>query len=172
MEATTLQLVRHWLALPLFVVAAGLLTWLIVERARHRRWSLGLLLAASSFLLFGLGGLELFEPGGFAVTAPGFWLTVIPLAVLAILLAVVFSHGHCSSALRYLLGAILLFGLGQGIISALQDLLTEGAKLLASLDPLQPLWLLLLLLVPLIIWLSFRSLSGLGPVRKWVAIGL
>src|SRR5207253_10264794 len=32
--------------------------------------------------------------------------------------------------------------------------------------------LLLLLLIPVIVWLSYRSLAGLGPIRRWVAIGL
>src|SRR5262249_41823697 len=36
----------------------------------------------------------------------------------------------------------------------------------------EPWWLLLLLLVPLIFLFSFRSLAGLGPVRRWIAIGL
>src|ERR1700690_262362 len=41
-----------------------------------------------------------------------------------------------------------------------------------SIEPLEPWWLLLLLLLPLIVWLSFRRMSGLGPVGRWVAIGL
>lgn len=36
----------------------------------------------------------------------------------------------------------------------------------------QPWWLLLLGLVPLIVIFSFRSLAGLGPVRRWLAVGL
>ena len=36
----------------------------------------------------------------------------------------------------------------------------------------QPGYLLLLLLLPVIWVLSYRSLSGLGPIRRWVAIGL
>ena len=36
----------------------------------------------------------------------------------------------------------------------------------------EPWWLFLLLLIPLTIWWSFRSLAGLGPIRRWVALGL
>ncbi|MBI3468184.1 MAG: VWA domain-containing protein, partial [Planctomycetes bacterium] len=36
----------------------------------------------------------------------------------------------------------------------------------------QPWYLLLLLLAPLLWWVSFRSLSGLGPIRRLVALGL
>ena len=35
-----------------------------------------------------------------------------------------------------------------------------------------PGYLLLLLLLPVIWMLSYRSLSGLGSVRRWIAIGL
>ena len=31
----------------------------------------------------------------------------------------------------------------------------------------QPWWLLLLLLLPGVVWISYRSLAGLGPVRRW-----
>ncbi|HYV38174.1 MAG TPA: VWA domain-containing protein, partial [Gemmataceae bacterium] len=33
-------------------------------------------------------------------------------------------------------------------------------------------WLILLLLIPLTIWWSFRSLAGLGTTRRWIALGL
>ena len=36
----------------------------------------------------------------------------------------------------------------------------------------QPLYLLLLLLLPVLWMVSFRSLSGLGPIRRWFAMGL
>jgi uncharacterized membrane protein len=35
-----------------------------------------------------------------------------------------------------------------------------------------PYWLLLLLLLPALWWFSFRSISGLGPVRRWFVLGL
>src|SRR5207302_536833 len=39
-------------------------------------------------------------------------------------------------------------------------------------EPTKPWWLLLLGLIPLIVFWSYRSLAGLGPVRRWIAIGL
>jgi len=36
----------------------------------------------------------------------------------------------------------------------------------------KPVWLGLLALLPVLWWFSARSLSGLGPIRKWFAIGL
>ncbi len=35
-----------------------------------------------------------------------------------------------------------------------------------------PGWLLLLLGLPLLWWFSFRSISGLGPIRRWFVLGL
>jgi Mg-chelatase subunit ChlD/uncharacterized membrane protein len=41
-----------------------------------------------------------------------------------------------------------------------------------SLTFLSPWWLVLLLLVPVLWWVSLRTLSGLSRTRRWVAIGL
>ena len=35
-----------------------------------------------------------------------------------------------------------------------------------------PRWLLLLLALPVLWWYSFRSISALGPVRRWFALAL
>src|SRR2546428_560856 len=75
-------------------------------------------------------------------------------------------------ARKYGAAAVLLFGLGGMGTEPGTLILNEAGKFLWSLEPLQPAWLLLLLLIPVIVWLSFRSLAGLGPIRRWVAIGL
>ena len=48
----------------------------------------------------------------------------------------------------------------------------EAVRALRGLEFVRPWWLLLLVLVPVVFLMSRRSLSGLGPVRKWVAVGL
>src|SRR5207244_12917543 len=50
--------------------------------------------------------------------------------------------------------------------------LAVAGQALVNVEVGRPWWLLLLGLVPVIIALSFRSLAGLGPVRRWLAIGL
>jgi uncharacterized membrane protein/Mg-chelatase subunit ChlD len=41
-----------------------------------------------------------------------------------------------------------------------------------SISILEPLWLALLLAVPLLVWHSVDSLAALGPFRRWIAIGV
>ena len=43
-------------------------------------------------------------------------------------------------------------------------------KSLRGLEFVRPEWLVLLVFVPLVVLISRRSLSGLGPTRKWIAI--
>jgi uncharacterized membrane protein len=40
-----------------------------------------------------------------------------------------------------------------------------------SITFLQPWWLLLLLLIPVTVWMGRKSLAGLGPWRRWIAVG-
>lgn len=172
MNFITDYLQAHWLA-SLFVLAGvGLGAWLIARRAQDLRWSLPLLIATCGVLAVGLGGLDLVLPMGWDAKSFGFWVSMAPLAILAILFAVVVTTGHWWAPAGYTLGAVFLFGLGQGMVSGIQEFLTEASKFLVSLQPLEPIWLILLLIVPLLIWLSFRSLSGLGSVRRWIVITL
>ena len=68
--------------------------------------------------------------------------------------------------LGYGLGAILLVLLGAGVVPALGHILQNLGAFLATLEPLEPWWLLMLLLIPLLTWWSFRSLVGLGATRR------
>jgi uncharacterized membrane protein len=129
-------------------------------------------LACAACGLIGLGALIV--PGG----GLGDWLvTAALLGLLALVLALLFG-AFWSSALGYAAAALTLLTAGGLTAVPVGELLAElwrGA--VATLEGGQvgvaePWWLLLLLLVPLIVLLSFRSLAGLGPVRRWVAIGL
>src|SRR5437763_1133298 len=80
------------------------------------------------------------------------------------------------------LGAALLLALTVGGLLILGGWLsgplgTGLERFVAMLNPdrvtmSEAWWLLLLLLVPWIVWTSYRSLAGLGTVRAAVAIGL
>ncbi len=127
-------------------------------------WSLPLLLTAASLFSLGLGGC-------FAEDW-GFWIAAMALAALALLLLNVIVTGAWYAPAGYFLRGGVAFWPRGVILEPLADALGVAGRFLFTIEPLEPWWLLLLLLLPLIVWLSFRSLSGLGPVRRWVAIGL
>ena len=158
-------LTTHWLALVFLagsLVSGGSFLW----RWQRGVWSIGPLLCSGSLLLLSLGGLQLIpdEWSPWVATAGG--------GALVVLFAVVVISGNWWPVAGYVAAAVLLFGLGGIITEPGTWALTMAGRFLYSLEPLQPWWLLLLLFVPVIIWLSFRSLAGLGPGRRVLAIGL
>ena len=66
----------------------------------------------------------------------------------------------------------MFFGLGGWLSRDASIDLVYYVRTLWNSEFAQPWWLLLLLLIPVIVWMSYHSLAGLGPVRRWVAIGL
>jgi uncharacterized membrane protein len=123
-------------------------------------------LTAVAFALLGLG----------AVVAPA---TVTGLSVTAALataligtVVFVFLSGAWSQIAGYALSALLLVGLGG--VSA--PATSYGIEILwnnvTSIRAAEPWWLVLLLLIPLTIWWSYRSLAGLGEVRRTLALVL
>lgn len=66
---------------------------------------------------------------------------------------------------------LLLFA-GGALVPWLQTQGAYGLRSLRTLEFVQPWWLLLLLVIPLLVRFSYQSLAGLGPVRRWVALGL
>jgi uncharacterized membrane protein len=138
--------------------------WGLLRRQRADALSLPWLVLAASLACFGIGGLALPEEWW------GFWLGAAALAVLAGMLLVVVLSGKWWAPLGYAAAAVLLAGFGGMITEPAGDALRDGLDIALSLRALQPLWLILLLLVPAIGWLSYRSLAGLGEIRRWMAI--
>jgi uncharacterized membrane protein len=169
-------LATHWFGGVLAVVAV-LLGVLLLLRRRRGTWSFPLILFGCTFSLLGIGGLAL--PAEW-----GLWLAMAALAVLAVMLLVVFLSGHWWAPLGYGVGAVLLLGIGGWVTVAASEALSEVGRVVLSLGVNDlgwvnlfnlvsiPLWLLPLALLPLIVVIGFRSLAGLGPVRRWLAIGL
>ena len=139
---------------------------MLLKRRRQSAWSLPLLLWSSSLILLGIGGLGTY-PEGWAI-----WIAGGSFIVLFGMLAAVVITGQWWPPLAYVSAAIFLLGIGGLAAEKATHFLGEAGKFIASLRPNQPWWLLLLLLVPLIIGLSFRSLTGLGTTRRWLAITL
>lgn len=119
----------------------------------------------ATLCVIGLGGL-LLPPEW------GLWLFVVGLAVLVGLIAYLLITTNWYPVAGIAVAVLLAAGLGGWAAVPAGHTLVETARLLTSFEIVQPAWLLLMPLVPLVIAMSYRSLAGLGPVRRWVAIGL
>jgi hypothetical protein len=172
MDAIVDYLRQNWLALVITLIGLGLGARLLWVRRSRARWSLPLLLVGTPLLLIGAGGLT--SPLLVQAELEGLdaWLTLGALSVLLVLVFIVVLTGFWLPSLAYVTSVILLFGIGAWAVPPATSALVDAAKFLASIEVLEPWWLLLLLLLPFIFWLSFNSLSGLGPVRRWLVIGL
>jgi uncharacterized membrane protein/Mg-chelatase subunit ChlD len=158
-------LITNWLAVALSAAglacgAWGLWSWRRRGRLQRSLWPAGIALA-----LLAAGALGL-SPSA------GAWLAgAAALGLFAALLAVVIT-GRWLAPVGYALAGLLLFGLGGVAVQGAGEGLADACAALLKLEAAEPAWLLLLLLVPVVVALSFRSLAGLGPARRWVAISL
>ena len=157
-------LANHWLACVCAAMSLVLAGRMLFVRRRQARWSLPLLLCSLGLVLLAVGG---FFAGTWAV-----WVTGASVAALAGMLLVVIMTGFWWAPLGYAAAGLLVTGLGGIALEPATHWLHDSGKFLLTLETGQPWWLVLLLLIPVVIGMSFRSLSGLGPVRRWVAIGL
>ena len=57
-----------------------------------------------------------------------------------------------------------------GFVDTVQSGGISLVRTLRTLQFVQPWWLLLLLVLPLLVKFSYKSLTGLGPIRRWVAL--
>src|SRR5947209_8824164 len=155
-------LAEHWFAGLVFLAAvvAGLAVFW-----RRGRLSVAPFILPAAGAAFGLGGLVLANDA-----AP--WVAGGAGVVLFGMLVWLVLSGQWLAPVAAAVAAILAFGLGGSLAEPIGSGIIQTAKAIRSLEAVQPIWLLLLLLVPLIVVLSLRSLSGLGPIRRWVAIGL
>ena len=93
-------------------------------------------------------------------------------SIFFLLLAGVALTGHWWAPLGYGVAAALGLGLGGLWLNAIGDGFTASWRFLRTLEVVHVWWLLLLGLVPVIVAFSFRSLAGLGAVRRVLAIVL
>src|SRR2546428_8826660 len=169
-------LAAHWLALLLAGIGL-ILGGLSLLRRPQAFWTSPSFVVAAALLLLGGGDFGVSVTYGLLGDVwpwreIALWVAAGALVALFVKLIVVVTTGEWLAPLAWIFAAVLLLGLGGAVLPETSNGLTEAGKFLVSLEPLQPIWLLLLLLVPVIIAFSFRSLAGLGPVRRWVAIGL
>jgi Mg-chelatase subunit ChlD/uncharacterized membrane protein len=154
----------HWFAV-LLLVAALLPAALALRSQLRGTLSLGWLLTAAGLALAGAGGLGL-EPEW------GGWIAAGAAGTFFVMFLVLIFTSAWLRPLAYAVAALLAIGVGGLASLAAGEGLVVAGRALTSLEPAHPWWLLLLLLVPLVFWFSYRSLAGLGPVRRWIALGL
>ena len=149
----------HWFAVLL------LLTAFVPAALALRRRSFRQLPPAAGLALAGLGGM---------ILAPdwGLWIVAAALSTFLVMFLVLVFSSAWLRPLAYLVAAILAFGLGLAIAVPLGQAFVEIGKDATSVEIIRPWWLLLLLFIPILFWLSYRSLAGLGSVRRWIALAL
>jgi uncharacterized membrane protein len=99
------------------------------------------------------------------------WATVGVLGLFALAGVNLLLTGLWSRPLAWGLAAMLAVALG-GFVGSIQAAGVSAVRTLRTLEFVQPWWLLLLLLLPLLVWFSYQSLAGLGPIRRWVALSV
>jgi uncharacterized membrane protein len=159
----------HWLAVA-FLLTAVILTFR-AYRARNRPAS-----AAFAFALacYALGGLLLTNRTltWFGPEWSLAWLTLFVASAGFVTVAFVLLLSNRWSFVAGLTVAGLgLLGLGGLTEAYVSEGIAEIIGSLRGLEFVRPWWLLLLVLVPVVVLLARRSLGGLGPTRKWAAIG-
>src|SRR5262245_50606678 len=150
----------HWLAIFL-LVAAGVLVW------RSRYW------AAGSIAVFAVGGFLLTHAPltvGDGPSGVPSWLVALALGGFALAGIWLIATKGWSFWVATSLAAVGLLGLGGWIEAGLGAGFMEVYRSAIGLQFVRPWWLLLLAFVPVVVLMARRSLSGLGPVRKWVAM--
>jgi len=153
----------HWFAFTLLILGLALAALSI---ARPPRLSLAWLLPGATCILLAAGDLNVWVNE---------WALVIVISaagVFFLLFLLVVLTGHWWAWLAYGVAAIFVFGLGSWAMPAATVWLADAGLFVTSLDVEEPWWLLGLLVVPVLVAVSYRRLASLGPVRRWVALGL
>jgi hypothetical protein len=158
-------LASRWLAGAFVLLALALGGWLLFLRQRRQKWSVPLLLTTCGFALAGVGGLTV-------PPAVGMWVAIGSAALLFGMLLWLILTGQWTVHVSAGIAALLLVGLGGWTAIPAGEGLIDLGKTLRQVEAVQPAWLWGLLIIPLLIYWSRRSLAGMGPARRWMAITL
>jgi uncharacterized membrane protein len=163
MDAWQYFLIDHWLAIVMLLAGVPWLAYRALSMRHQRPWPIGPAFVPSALVSVGLGALLVssdFSSGLIVAGASG----LVALFAILLLTHRWWRWGAVGAWL------VLLLGVGARWTEPLGLALWAGAETVGNIEVMQPAWLALLLLVPLIVYLSSRSLSGLGPTRRRLAI--
>jgi uncharacterized membrane protein len=154
------------MALALWVGAAftGATVVLIPQLSDNRIVSLPLFVALG-LVLAGAGGLVL-------TPSLAFLLAMGAAGVLTVMLCLVFLSGYWWAPLGYVFGAILMLGMGGWVGDPAGHALQRFAGHVLTWWVAQRWWLLLLALLPVVLVVSYFTLTSLPPLRRWTFMGL
>ena len=158
------RLTAHWCPVLLLGIALAVLAALGLLRHRNVRWFTPLLLSSLAVVLAGVGGLALSPRWGG-------WLLISAISAFVGLILLLAVSGVWRPSLAYGVAIVALFGAGGLWLNAVGSSFLEMYRDLRGLTFLHPVWLLLLLLVPLFFVLSAPRLNRSEP-RPWIAVGL
>jgi hypothetical protein len=154
----------HWLAVVLLIAAGVVLS--LWRKAWFGRF------AAAMLALFALGGMLLtgtgFSPYGRVESYEA--LLAIGLGGFFVAAFILFFTRAWSYRAGLVLAGMTAFGLGTGFEASSGEGIYQAFRSLRGLEFVRPWWLVLLVFVPVVVVMGRRSLSGLGPVRKWMAV--
>jgi uncharacterized membrane protein len=167
METIQSFLATYWLALTCLIVAVGLGVMVLLHWLRHGILSWRCYSPAVALASYGIGAFNWFPTWWVGLT-----IAASALGIFVFLLVLVVLKGSWSALAGYGLTVLFFFGLGDWSGSAVAEFLHDALTLILSLRPLEPWWLLLLLVIPVLLWTSYGNLITLGTTRRWIVLGL
>jgi uncharacterized membrane protein len=167
------SIVENWLTASFLVLACVLALSMLVGRNRWpvSAWRRGgivlmlLLLTAAGAVLPGITVTAF----GQNISLAGLLVAVAVTGFVVAFFLLLYAHRWSFSA-AVTLALLGICGLAGIIVPAATTLGHEAVRAVRGLEFVQPVWLLGWLWLPWIVWISRRSLSGLGPRRKALAI--
>ena len=159
-------LLEHWLACLCVLIGLGLCV--LAQPWRHRLgfWDWRFYLPALILLCYGVGAFD------FLPEWAGPTIALSAFGVFVLLLILVILTGSWHALLGYALTGLFAFGLGASTGVGFTSSLNLAGVFLASLQPAEPWWLVLLLFVPALVLTGYQQLLSLGSTRRWAVIGL
>ena len=159
-------IVDYWLLIALAAVVLVAVVRVGLGRKPKIVWPAAAILLVGGHFLFAYLRVGSMKPGEFSA-----WISLGILGSFLLVGLNLYFTGLWSRKLAWVMAALFAIALG-GLIGTVQSAGLSVARSLGSLEFVQPWWLVLLLVIPFVVQFSYRSLAGLGPIRRWVALSV
>lgn len=159
-------LADYWLIVALAMVVVVAIALVGFGRRPRWLWPIAAILLIGGYFFFDntrIGGVKPWEFAG--------WISLGIVGLFALVAANLLFTGLWSRWLALVLVGLLAVALG-GFVDSAQSGGLSVVRSLRTLEFVQPWWLVLLLILPAVVQFSYKSLAGLGPIRRWVALSI